>query len=291
MHLHEERVHANGLEFSYRTIGDGPLALCLHGFPDSPHGWAPLQLALADAGYRAVAPWMRGYAPTDVPADGRYQSGVLGADANALHEALGADGDAVLIGHDWGAFGVYGAAGTAPDRWNRAVAMSVPPAVVAFSSLLDYDQIKSRYWYQFFFCSPLADMAVAKDDLAFVDNLWRDWGPGMYTEAPTEVKDALRSPTNLNAALGYYRQTLGGVSQDPELATLQAASLAGPPDVATLYLHGSADGCMAVPDIALVEAALPADGSRAEVIEGAGHFLQYEQPEKVIGAVLGFIGG
>src|SRR5689334_19667198 len=117
-------VKANGLEFGYLAAGpeDGPLALCLHGFPDSAHTWRHLLPELAADGYRAVAPFMRGYAPTSVPDDGAYQSGALAADANALHEELGGTSEAVIIGHDWGAFATYGAAAHAPERWRRVVA-------------------------------------------------------------------------------------------------------------------------------------------------------------------------
>ncbi len=86
-------VEANGLRFGYVEAGSGPLALCLHGFPDTAHTWRHLLPALADAGYHAVAPFMRGYAPTEVPADGAFQTGALAADANALHEAFGGSGD------------------------------------------------------------------------------------------------------------------------------------------------------------------------------------------------------
>src|SRR5580693_5866297 len=103
-------VRANDLDFGLLEAGSGPLALCLHGFPDTAHTWKHLLPALADAGFHAVAPFMRGYAPTAIPADGAYQIGALVADAVALHEALGGDGDAVLIGHDWGAETAYGAA-------------------------------------------------------------------------------------------------------------------------------------------------------------------------------------
>jgi pimeloyl-ACP methyl ester carboxylesterase len=85
-------VWVQGLEFAYLELGEGPLALCLHGFPDTAWTWGHLLPELASAGFRAVAPWLRGYAPTGVPGDGRYQVGALAADANALHEVLGAPG-------------------------------------------------------------------------------------------------------------------------------------------------------------------------------------------------------
>src|SRR5499427_5442956 len=119
-------VRANGLEFGLLETGSGPLALCLHGFPDAAHTWRHLLPALARAGFHAVAPFMRGYAPTDVPADGAYQVGALIADAVALHEVLGGDENAVLVGHDWGAEAAYGAAAYAPDRWRRLVTLAVP---------------------------------------------------------------------------------------------------------------------------------------------------------------------
>ena len=95
--VQQRAINVNGIEFSYLESGppEGPLALCLHGFPDSAHTWRHLLPALAEAGYHAVAPWMRGYAPTEVSADDVYQVGALAADASALHETLGGDGRAV----------------------------------------------------------------------------------------------------------------------------------------------------------------------------------------------------
>jgi pimeloyl-ACP methyl ester carboxylesterase len=125
--LRTARVDANGIEFAVLEAGSGPLALCLHGFPDSAHTWRHLLPRLASAGFRAVAPFMRGYAPTVIAADGCYRLGALVADAVALHDALGGDDRAVLIGHDWGAEAAYGAAAFAPDRWRRLVTVAVPP--------------------------------------------------------------------------------------------------------------------------------------------------------------------
>src|SRR5215813_8273648 len=117
--LRSTTVRANGLEFGLLEAGSGPLALCLHGFPDTARTWRHLLPVLAGAGFRAVAPFMRGYAPTAVPTDGGYGVGALAADAVALHEALGGGREAVLIGHDWGAEAAYAAAARAPGRWRR----------------------------------------------------------------------------------------------------------------------------------------------------------------------------
>jgi pimeloyl-ACP methyl ester carboxylesterase len=81
----------------------------------SAHTWRHLLPALAEAGFHAVAPFLRGYAPTAVPHDACYSIGALVADAVALHQALDGDGQAVLIGLDWGAEAAYGAAGFAPE--------------------------------------------------------------------------------------------------------------------------------------------------------------------------------
>ena len=282
------RVEANGVDFHYLSAGSGPLALCLHGFPDTAHSWRHLLPGLAAAGFRAVAPFQRGYAPTSIPADGRYQSGVLAVDANALHEALGGDGRAVLIGHDWGAPAAHGAAVVDPSRWARVVTMAVPPGgSLAMAFLANRRQLK-RSWYMFFFQSPLADLVVPADDLAFIDMLWADWSPG-YAGAgdASHVKDALRNPANLAAALGYYRATLGSGFRDPALDAAQAATQAVPSQP-MLYLHGRDDGCIGV-DVAEHAAATLPPNVRVDIIDGAGHFLHVEQPDAVNRRVIEFV--
>src|SRR3954463_15287985 len=197
MPLTEGRVRGDGVELAYLACGEGPLVLCLHGFPDSAHTWRHLLPRLASAGYRAVAPWTRGYSPTAVPADDDYRVSTLASDANALHEALGGDGDAVLVGHDWGAMTAYGAAALEPDGWRRVVTMAVPPPEVASAAFFDYRQLK-RSFYVYLFQTPLAEMIAGADDLAFLDNLWRDWSPSYDgSEDLPHVKDALREPANL----------------------------------------------------------------------------------------------
>src|SRR5262249_58250647 len=114
MELTRGRVQANGVSFTYLEAGRGPLALCLHGFPDNAHTYDRLLPALAAAGFRAVAPFMPGYAPTSPAPDGRYQSVLLAQDAVALIDALGG-GRAFVVGHRWGATARYRAAAPAPE--------------------------------------------------------------------------------------------------------------------------------------------------------------------------------
>ena len=285
----ETQVEAGGLSFGALVAGpeSGPLALCLHGFPDTAHTYRHLLPELAAAGFRAVAPFSRGYAPTDVPADGSYRTGALARDANALHEALGGDERAVVVGHDWGAQATYGAAGSAPDRWRKVVAMAVPVGPALAGSFFTYDQIK-RSFYMYFFQHPLADVLVAADDQAFIARLWGDWSPGYdATEDLAFVRAALGTPENLAAALGYYRAMFDPSRQSPELAAEQQA-VSGVPPQPTLYLHGAQDGCMGADVVGAVRSAL-GSGSEAVVVEDAGHFLHLEQPAEVNNRIVGFL--
>lgn len=281
-------ITANGIEFAYFEAGAGPLALLLHGYPDSAHTWRHLLPALADAGFHAVAPFNRGYAPTSLDPAGRYQAGALGVDANALHEALGGDGDAVIVGHDWGAMGAYAAAHLAPQRWRKVVAAAVPPGPVMAEAFFSYEQLRLS-WYMFFQLTPLADMVVPMGDWDFVAKLWRDWSPGYdYAADLQHFIDCMPTPDHLGAALGYYRQTLQPELQAPELSDAQTGTLMLPTQP-LLYLHGANDGCMRPELAAKTPTVLSVDGSRFTEIEGAGHFLQLEQPEQFNAAVIEFL--
>jgi pimeloyl-ACP methyl ester carboxylesterase len=270
-------ITANGLSFGARTCGDdGPLALCLHGFPDSAHTWDTLLPELAAAGFRAVAPWTRGYAPTAVPADGDFSGTALTADANALHAALDGDADAVLVGHDWGAMTAYAAAASQPQRWSRLVAIAVPPPKAAASAFFRYAQLR-RSFYVFLFQTPLAELVVGADDMRFLEQLWHDWSP-LYdgTADLVHVKDALRDPANLASAIGYYR------------AMFASGFDAAAPTQPALYLHGSADGAFGVEGVGDTAAELSPE-SRVEIIDDVGHFLHLEKPAEVNRLILDWL--
>lgn len=289
--ISHHQIQVNDLEISYLAAGldgDGPLALCLHGFPDSAHTWRHLLPRLATAGYRAVAPFLRGYAPTAVPADGRLQTAASALDALALRDALGAGREAVIIGHDWGAVITHIAASYRPEAWSKVVTMAVPPGpAVGTAFLTNLQQIK-RSWYMFFFQHPFADFVVGANDLAYIDMLWADWSPGFDAQVELELlKPSLRNPENLQAALGYYRATLGAGYNDPALQPAQDLSGSIPPQP-LLYLHGRTDGCMGIEVAEFAVSDFP-DSAQAQFVEGVGHFLHLEKPTEVNDIILSFL--
>ncbi|MHB8657124.1 MAG: alpha/beta fold hydrolase [Solirubrobacteraceae bacterium] len=286
-------VRTETLEFATLQAGSGsaPLALCLHGFPDTAHTWRHLLPALAQAGYHAVAPWLRGYEPTGVPADGIVSLAALSTDVIALHEALGADGDAVLIGHDWGAAMAYAAASWQPQRWRRLVTMSIPPPSVTGPMFADYGQLK-RFFYVFVFQQPEIEALVAAGELDFLTRLWADWSPGYDPAADLkELRRSLPAMINVSAAIAPYRALL-----QPDRTDLEGRYEAGQrfvnctPEHPTLYLHGDQDGCVGPEALGDVGGHLPA-GSRYELLRGAGHFLHLERPVEVNQLTLEWLAG
>jgi pimeloyl-ACP methyl ester carboxylesterase len=278
------------LAFHALEAGSGPLALCLHGFPDDARTWRHQMPALVDAGYHVVAPFMRGYAPTAQPADGRYDAMALGEDVAALLDALDAR-DAVVIGHDWGAAATYFGALLAAPRIRAIVTLAVPYGPAFFRALReDYAQ-QRRSWYMVFFQHRLADEALARDDFAFIERLWRDWSPGWTPprEALDAVKETFRRPGTVAAALGYYRASMGQVfDAPPEQLDAMLAGMGMPIAAPALYLHGADDGCIASELAGGMDAFFPA-GLHTETVPGAGHFLHQERPDVVNRLVLEFL--
>lgn len=282
------QLPANGVEFTVLEAGSGPLALCLHGFPDSAHTWRHLLPELADAGFHAVAPFMRGYAPTAVPEDGCFSLGALIADANALHEALGGDEQGILIGSDWGAEAAYGAAAFAPERWRRLVTLAIPPLTMDAELYTDFDQLR-RFFYMFLFTLPIAEEVVAADELAFIDRLWEEWSPGYDAgEDLAFVKACLRERANLQAAIAYYRAALGAPAESCSSFEAEQRALAETPAQPTLYLHGARDGCIGAELVKDAGAQL-SPGSRFSIVNDAGHFLHLERPDLVNGEILAWL--
>ncbi|SEH68443.1 Pimeloyl-ACP methyl ester carboxylesterase [Mycolicibacterium rutilum] len=272
-----------------------PIALCLHGFPDTAHGWRKVAPVLVDAGWRVVAPFMRGYAPSSLAEDGSYHVGALMDDALQVLAAAGATGRDVLIGHDWGAIAGAGLAAMPDSPFSKAVIMSVPPSASfrPLGRVPDGLQLAAqlprqvlRSWYIMYFQLPglperSADWVVPR--------LWRQWSPGYdATEDVAHVHEAIGAPEHWRAALGYYRATVRNSKPPARYEELHRHWLSAP-QLPTLYLHGLDDGCASADYIRWVEPALP-EGSRAVAVARAGHFLQLEQPDVVGGHIVDFVG-
>jgi pimeloyl-ACP methyl ester carboxylesterase len=282
------QVQANGVTFHYLEMGTGPLVLCLHGFPDNAYTYSDLLPALARAGCRGVAPFMRGYAPTTPSPDGRYQSVLLAQDAVALITALGAE-RACVVGHDWGAQATYGAAVLAPERIARIVTIAAAhPAAVRGDLAWSYERHKG-IWHAYFFQMPSAEQVVAANDYAFLERWWRDASPAYDPARIIErVKATFRQPGVVTAALNYYRHTLHPANRDPALHALQERVNTAPTPVPTLALHGTRDRPGRLEAFEGMDD-LFRNGLKKRIFPGTGHFLHLEQPEAVNRHIVDFL--
>jgi pimeloyl-ACP methyl ester carboxylesterase len=265
--------------FAYLADGDerAPLVLCLHGFPDHPPSFRPLMARLAAAGWRAVAPWMRGYAPSTL--SGPFHSAQLAADLAGLADALAPGKPVRLVGHDWGAIATYAALGATPERFASALTLSVPHLLAFLVNLQrDPEQLR-RSWYIAFFQLPLIpERVVPRRNFAFVDRLWRTWSPGL-TPDPDDMAALKRClAASMPAPIAYYRAL-----RDPRSLARRAIT------TPVLHLTGSDDGCIG-PELGERQAGFFAGPFRSDIIRGAGHFLPLEAPDAIADAAQSWFG-
>jgi pimeloyl-ACP methyl ester carboxylesterase len=213
----------------------------------------------------------------------------LGEDVLALLDALEAE-RAIVFGHDWGAVATYFAALLAPHRLAKIVTAAVPYGPQLFQALGTSPAQIRRSWYMFFFQHALADAAVGHDDFAFIDRLVAEWSPGWAWPAEDReaTKATFRAPGTLDAALGYYRHTMGPAFADPAIAAASAQGWSVPLPMPGLVIHGALDGCVGAELVPAMRDYFPA-GLRVEIVPGAGHFVHQEKPELVNRLVLDFL--
>jgi pimeloyl-ACP methyl ester carboxylesterase len=276
-------------QFTALSAGSGPLVLLLHGFPDGPCSFRHQLTALAAAGYRAIAPTMRGYEPSSQGSLEGYHAADMASDAVAWLDQLGAD-RAHLIGHDWGSTIATAAASMAPERWHSLSLLSVPhPGRFQQEGLRVPQQLKNS-WYLFFFqLRGFADWWVKRKNYAFLEYLWRKWSPnwaGVTQELP-DLKRRFQQAGVLKASLQYYRLALDTTSPQGKLSR---ELLNGEIRIPTLGLTGLNDGCIKAEAFRLCmkKEDFPA-GLSVELIDDAGHFLQLEQPQAVNRALLAWL--
>ena len=157
--------------------------------------------------------------------------------------------------------------------------MSVPPVLTFRKSLAgNLAQIK-RSWYMFYFQSALAEIAVPANNYALIESLWKEWSPDFESKYDLEnFKKCVSNPSNLKAALGYYRATLGNGKKIDAYTALETKGLE-PLTKPTLYLHGKKDGCIGV-ELA-EEARTTCPWLEVRILDEVGHFMQLEDPKLV----------
>jgi len=272
-------LQANGLTFSALARGQGTPVLCLHGFPDHARSYRFQLPALADAGYRAIAPMMRGYEPSSQPADGDYHLIRMAEDILGWMDHLEVE-RIHLVGHDWGAAIAYVAGALAPDRFNSIATLAVPYGGRMQQAIRKLPSQIRKSWYMIFFqLRGVADFAVEAGDWALIDKLWRDWSPGWDPgdDERRALKRTLGRPGVKSAALGYYRAMFESKTEAARRTReLSEAKI----NVPTLAFTGALDGCIdtRLYDYAMVDEDFPA-GLEVFRMEGAGHFLHQEKPD------------
>ena len=273
--METQRLSANGLSFAADIAGHGDtVALLLHGFPESRVAWRAQTEALTSLGWKTVAPDLRGYGDTDRPR-GRaaYRIARLVEDVDALFEAAGAR-RRVLIGHDWGGIIAWQAAlrGTPLDG---LVILNAPHPAVFQREAATWEQ-RRRSWYVVFFMLPLLpELALARGGGEGVASVLRRQSPHISAEQLDVYRRNAAQPGAARAMVNYYRANA--------LDLVRQTMPADPIGVPTLMVWGENDLALG---LALTE------GNEAYVSDftlrrapGASHWVQYDAPEVVNGAI------
>ncbi|AXA70319.1 epoxide hydrolase [Achromobacter insolitus] len=321
--LETRHVNVNGVRIHVTAVGKGPLVLLCHGFPETSHVWRHQLPALAQAGFRAVAPDLRGYGLSESPSDvAAYTTVDVIGDLVALVESEQAE-EAVIVGGDWGASIAWQAAQLRPDVFRAVVALGVPMmrrAPIMPSRL--FPKTDSAVFYTHYFCEPgVAEKEFEQDISATLRAIY--WaasgqaGPrdepstpnpfGMVAKgagllAPLPVPEELPpwlTQGDLDAfVLGFKTSGFrGGLNYYRNLDrnwALQAALEGKKVEVPALYLVGERDTGLAIPGMDRIIEAMPEIVPQlraSKVIPGAGHWLQQEAPEEVNQALIEFLKG
>jgi pimeloyl-ACP methyl ester carboxylesterase len=265
----------------------------LHGWPDSLRTWRGVAPVLAQAGWRVLVPALRGFAPTrflhpDTPRTGQLSA--IGRDLVELVEALGLQRPA-LVGHDWGARAACNACGLAPGIASHLAMLSVGYGTNLPTQPLDMAQAR-LYWYHWYMATARGERALRDDPRAFARIMWDTWSPAGDWSEPDEFEAtavAWDTPEFADVTLHSYRHRWGHASGDLRYTADEAALSPAPVlDVATLVLHGEADGVNPPHTSAGKEAFFSGRYVR-RVLSGIGHFPQREAPRQVAQALLDFL--
>ncbi|HEY4201480.1 MAG TPA: alpha/beta hydrolase [Devosiaceae bacterium] len=314
-------IEANGLRIHIAEAGQGPLVLLCHGFPETSYAWRHQLTALAEAGFHAVAPDLRGYGKTDSPIEvGQYTVFHLVGDMVALLDALG-EKTAVIVGNDWGATVAWQAAQMRPDRFRGVVALGVPMmgrAPLPPTQL--FPQTETALLYVLYFQAPgVAEAEFERDIPETLRKLLygasgeagpRQEGdgtpnpfamvsrrdgllaplpspaelPAWLTEADLAVFAAAFAESGFRGGLNYYRNL------DRNWA-LQASLDGKSVEIPALYMVGERDAGLAIPGMREIIAAMPGLVpmlGEPVFLPACGHWAPQERPGEVSAAIIDF---
>lgn len=207
-------IETNGIKMRIAEMGEGPLVILVHGWPESWYSWRHQMRALADAGYRAVAPDMRGYGKTDKPADiEAYDIKQVTADLAGIVDALGEE-QAILMGHDWGAIVAWNSMLLYPEKYSALVAMSVP--YNGRSPVSPMDAMRARNGNNFFYIVYFQEWNVAErefdaDPRGILSRLYAS--PDTPREPP-QITDPKRSAGGWIGRLGAPKELPPWLAQE-----------------------------------------------------------------------------
>ncbi len=286
-----KKLETSRLEIAYEEHGNpsSPPVVLVHGFPDDARTWDRVAEPLAEAGYRIIAPYVRGYGETRFLDDSTPRSGqlaALGADLIEFTDAMGLDRFA-LVGHDWGARAAYILASLYPERVSSLVALAVGYGTNSPDQRLSPAQTRN-YWYQWYFNLEKGRAELESNRRAFCEHLWRVWSPNWeFTDEEFEkTASSFDNPDFAEIAIHSYRHRWANAEGDPEYDELEKR-LADPPKihVPTTLLMGGADGAT-LPETSEGKEGFFTKGYERRVLPGVGHFIQRESPDAVVEAIL-----
>jgi pimeloyl-ACP methyl ester carboxylesterase len=292
-------VTANGTRFHVASMGEGPLVLLLHGFPEFWWSWRQQLPALAEAGYHAVAADLRGYGGSDKPPRG-YDLITAAADAAGLIRALG-EANAVVVGHDWGGLAAWTLASYFPKAVRRlaVVSMAHPlqlraglassPLAISRALAGTAATAGGRKGYPLAFQVPmLPERQLVRDGGALVGSILTAWSaPGWPDQETARVyQRAMRIPPVAHTALEYHRWFFRSTFR-PD-GRRYNRQLRVPIAAPVLHLHGAADTCIG-PQTARGAGRYVDAPYRWKVIEGAGHYPHEERPGLFNAELLGWL--
>jgi len=266
---------AGGQTFRYVDSGEGPLVLLLHGFPDLPTGWDSLRGHLNAAGFRTVAPYLRGYHPATF-SDRAFDTSDQADDVALLLDALG-EKTAVVVGHDWGADAAYSSATKYPDRVTGMVALGIPhPSTI--KPTLGSAWVGRHFGY---FKLPWAAITARAFGLRMVGRLYARWGPSWHgperDAAVAAAVEAFRDPQVLRGALAYYRALRPGHPLYREKISVPTLVVGGADEPPVLQ-----QGYRATPTRFTA-------GCEVRILDGAGHWPHRENEAAFVAALLEFL--